>query len=88
MMRRWRNASRKDARVAAVSQRALKSRLPDLASLDHHGMSPQRKVMTVRTGSPPSFCGRSRTPRTWSVGATFQLGSCSASSPSANVASK
>ena len=29
--------------------------------------------MSVRTGSPPSFCGRSRTPRTLSVGATFQL---------------
>ena len=57
-MRRSRKASRNDALVATVSLRALKSRLPALASLDHHGMSPQRKVMRMRSGlpgSPPPF---------------------------------
>ena len=96
-MRRSRKASRNDARVATVSPRALKSRLPALASLDHQGMSPQRKDMRIRSGapggSPPSSAGpgrggRSRTPRTWSVGATFQLGACSPSAPSASDAPK
>ena len=82
-MRRSRKASRNEALVATVSLRALKSRLPDLASLDHQGMRPQRKDMSIRSGSPPvrrlravlpGRAGRSRTPRTWSVGATFQLG--------------
>ena len=48
-MRRSRKASRNEALVATVSLRALKSRLPDLASLDHQGMRPQRKDMRIRS---------------------------------------
>ena len=40
---RWAaKAERKDALVATVSARALKRRLPAVASLAHEGMSPQR----------------------------------------------
>ena len=56
-MRRSRNASRNEARVATVSPRALKSRLPDLASLDHQGMRPQRKDMRILSGWPPPSAG-------------------------------
>ena len=99
-MRRSRNASRNEALVATVSARALKRRLPDVVSLDHQGMRPQRNDMSSRSGSPvarlrPSpgpvlraAAGRSRTPSTSSVGATFQLGRCSGSAPSASEAPK
>ena len=38
--------------MATVSLRALKRRLPDLASLDHQGTRPQRNDMSSRSGWP------------------------------------
>ena len=72
---RWvAKAERKDALVATVSPRALKRRLPAVASLAHEGMSPQRNGVSARERVPVSSVRRARTPSTWSVGATFQLG--------------